>query len=729
MKNLIGRAPQSKKVQSYPITLLDGTSSMNFEYEAILKAHQKNFDDLKDQQLKIQFTEDVHDFEPFMAAGSGDITKAFKYVLNKLLSEEFPQHITIIFISDGDEKFILNELEELIQKIKEKKYQIQFVSISIGKWFPNTISNQLRAQLHNTEFIEPIYHHDKNPERTEDEMFNFFDYTFQIIRSQSLVYQDLLETDKEVKLTLISNPQNTLPAGALFISEEQVSINGQPIEPSNDIKDKKDILVKSAQQALILFASEVDEKALENFQTIKEFSDLVVNEAKQDNQQQGQTEQEQKLDIQFNNAMLIVNQFAVGDVDLDQCTPSTLTDLQAKLSDPDASAGIQLIAQQISVSDNLKDLEPDNINAIQKKKLKNVGCYARAQAKMKQIQQLQQTYESAQITMAKEIIINGLKKYKSLFNQNQQQQDVREILNEYYKSTLIELDSVFERVQLAKVDEESYDLLKELNLMMKEIDSVRLIKKALPPKEAIKILDNVLAHAGIGIQQSMAIPDINDEFDFLPESLKSQIRPENDERENFVVAIFDNNDSMKNEIDSAIQNFNQEFSQIEIIKLFWQNTKFSLFDSQQQYSSLVDIFKQFEEKNYALKTKKICICLITDGQNDYSKLHKQLKSLKPNKYLIKLSYVTIGSSFHFQITNELDRMMQSRNLKGKPLVLNVPRQKTVGNFKGQISQLTNSTTALNIDSHFAKRFQDLKNHLFPQAQVEKQKWNNKSQIY
>lgn len=54
----------------------------------------------------------------------------------------------------------------------------------------------------------------------------------------------------------------------------------------------------------------------------------------------------------------------------------------------------------------------------------------------------------------------------------------------------------------------------------------------------------------------MAIPEINDEFDFLPESLKSQIRPENDDRENFVVAIFDNNDSMKNEIDSAIKNFN-----------------------------------------------------------------------------------------------------------------------------------------------------------------------------
>ncbi|CAD8200482.1 unnamed protein product [Paramecium octaurelia] len=544
---------------------------MNFEYEAILKAHQKTSMTSKTNQ---------------------NFNLQKKSMILSLLWQL--GQVTLLKHSN---MFQTNCCLKIDLKNQGKKYQIQFVSISIGKWFPNTISNQLRAQLHNTEFIEPIYHHDKNPERTEDEMFNFFAYTFQIIRSQSLVYQDLLETDKEVKLTLISNPQNTLPAGALFISESKLAsmVNQQNLQMIQKIK-------KTYQ--LNLLNSEVDEKALEKFfQAIKEFSDLVVNEVKQDNQQQGQTEQEQKLDIQFNNAILIVNQFAVGDVDLDQCTPNTLTDLQAKLSNPDASAGIQLIAQQISVSDNLKDLEPDNINAIQKKKLKNVGCYARAQAKMKQIQQLQQTYESAQITMAKEIIINGLKKYKSLFTQNQQQQKF--LMNTINPLLLSLIQSNWPR-KLIQLDQ---------------------LRKPCLQKEAIKILDNVLAHAGIGIQQSMAIPDINDEFEFLPESLKSQIRPENDERENFVVAIFDKNDSMKNEIDSAIQNFNQEFSQIETIKLFWQNTKFSLFDFQYQYSSLVDIFKQFEEKNYALKTKKICICLITDGKNDYTKLHKQLKAL------------------------------------------------------------------------------------------------------
>ncbi|CAD8051927.1 unnamed protein product [Paramecium primaurelia] len=731
----IARAPQSVKVQSYPITLLDGTSSMNFEYNEILKAHKKNFDDLGNKQLKIQFTEDVHDFEPFVAAGSGDITKAFKYILNKLLTEQFPQHVTIIFISDGDEKFNLPELKELIEKIKEKNFLIQFVSISIGKWFPNTISNQLRLQLHNTDFIEPIYHHNKNPERTEEEMFNFFDSAFKKIRDQTLVQQDLFQTDAEVKLTLVSNPQHHLPAGTLFVSEGEVIANGQVIPATNSLVDKKKMVSDSAQQALIMFASDpdkiVEEKILEKFQIVKDFSDEILKDVNQNNEIQQLTEQEQKLEIQFNNALVIVNQFAEGDVDIDQCTPQTLTGLQAQLSNPnpDAIDSIKIISQQLSVKDDAQNLQPENINLAQKKKLKNVGCFARAQVKMKQVQQLQQTYESAQITMAKEIIINGLKKYKSLFSQNQNQQDVRQILNEYYKSTLIELDSVFERVQLAKVDEESYDLLKELNLMMKEIDQVKLIKKALNSKDAIKIIDDVLAHAGIGIQQSMAITDHNDEFDYLPESLKSQIRPQNDDREKVVVIIFDNNESMRNEIDSAIENFNTEFSQIQTIKLKWQNAQFSLFDNQQQYVNLVDIFREFEEKNYKLNTKKICICLVTDGQNDYVKLHKQLKGLKANRYLIQLSYITIGSSFHFQITNELDKMMQNRNLKGRPLVLNVPRQKAVGNLKGQISQLMNSTTALNINSHFAKRFQDLKNNLFAQVQVDKNQWNNKSQIY
>lgn len=90
---------------------------MNFEYEEILKAHKKNFGDIGDEQLKIQFSDDVHDFEPFVAAGSGDITNAFKYILHKLLAGQYPQHITIIFISDGDEKFNLAELEDLIKNI------------------------------------------------------------------------------------------------------------------------------------------------------------------------------------------------------------------------------------------------------------------------------------------------------------------------------------------------------------------------------------------------------------------------------------------------------------------------------------------------------------------------------------------------------------------------------------------------------------------------------------
>ncbi|CAD8128228.1 unnamed protein product [Paramecium sonneborni] len=49
--------------------------------------------------------------------------------------------------------------------------------------------------------------------------------------------------------------------------------------------------------------------------------------------------------------------------------------------------------------------------------------------------------------------------------------------------------------------------------------------------DAIKFINKVLAHEEI--QQSMAISEHNDEFDFLPESLKSQIRPQNDEREKF----------------------------------------------------------------------------------------------------------------------------------------------------------------------------------------------------
>ncbi|CAD8124037.1 unnamed protein product [Paramecium sonneborni] len=705
MKPIIRRAPESALVQSYVITLLDGTSSMNFEYDEILKAHKNNFDDLGDNQMKIQFTDKVHDFEPFQAAGS----------------------------VDGDEKFDLTELEEMIEEVKKKKFQIQFVSVSIGSWFPNTISNQLRNLLHNSNFIEPLYHHNKDPERTEEEMFDFFDSVFSKIKAQTKVYQDLFETEVEVKLTLVSKPTNLLPAGALFVSEIEVTINGQTIKPTNNIFDKKKMVFDSASQALIIFASDPDnaiqQRIEEKFQEVQQFArDIGVEEQNQLNLQQQQlTEQEQIIQIQFKNAQLIVNQFAEGDIDIDQCTPETLTGLQASLSNPaaDSILIIQIISQQLSVKEDFQNLNPQNILKAQKKKLNSVGCYARASAKMKQIEQQQLTYECAQIQMAKEIIINGLKKYQNLFSKDKNSKDVRQLLIEYYNSTLIELDIVFERLILAKVDEESYDLLKELNLMMKEVNEVKFMKKSLSPQEAIKFINKVLAHGQI--QQSMAITEHNDEFDFLPESLKSQIRPQNDEREKILVAIFDTNESMKYEIDSALKNFDNEFSKIETIKLCWQNSLFSIIGTQQSFNNLIDLFLLLEGQ-YQFKTKKICLCLISDGQNEYTKMHKQLKSLKANRYLIQLSYITIGSSFHFLITNELDRMMQNRNLKGRPIVLNVPRQKTVGNFQ-QITQLKNSVTALNINQHFSKRFQDLNNLLLQEKKVIQNKFLNKSQIY
>ncbi|CAD8128230.1 unnamed protein product [Paramecium sonneborni] len=109
-------------------------------------------------------------------------------------------------------------------------------------------------------------------------------------------------------------------------------------------------------------------------------------------------------------------------------------------------------------------------------------------------------------------------------------------------------------------------------------------------------------------------------------------------------------------------------------------------------------------------------------------MHKLLKSLKAKRYLIQFSYITIGSSFYFLITNELDHMMQNRNLKGRPIVLNIPKYKAVDNFK-QISQLKNSVTALYIDQHFSKRFQDLNNFLLQNVKIILNKFINKSQIY
>lgn len=77
MSFYIYRAPEATKVQSFPITLFDGTGSMFKEYPRAVNAYKIVFNDLGKKKLEYQWAKELHPLEPFKQAGSGNITNTF----------------------------------------------------------------------------------------------------------------------------------------------------------------------------------------------------------------------------------------------------------------------------------------------------------------------------------------------------------------------------------------------------------------------------------------------------------------------------------------------------------------------------------------------------------------------------------------------------------------------------------------------------------------------------
>jgi hypothetical protein len=53
------------------------------------------------------------------------------------------------------------------------------------------------------------------------------------------------ECDKNVMLSFVSEPTKRVTSGALFLTDSEVRINGEVVEPTNSEEDKKAIIVSS----------------------------------------------------------------------------------------------------------------------------------------------------------------------------------------------------------------------------------------------------------------------------------------------------------------------------------------------------------------------------------------------------------------------------------------------------------------------------------------------------
>ncbi|CAD8203017.1 unnamed protein product [Paramecium pentaurelia] len=253
-------------VQSYLMSIFDGTGSMCCEYDIAVNAYNEVFYTINRREEFQMAYDDVHSLLPYKGAGRGNITKTFQHVLNKLLSNnnQYGKNITIMFISDGQEEFEIQQLRELVEKVK-LEFRIQFICVKVGNEFPTTISSELWSELHNIDESKELIHLQIPRPSDCDTLKQLFIQGFKQIRDKYLKFPiSALKADKPVYSTATSKPLFEIEIETTFMCyADCVKLNGNVLYPTNNPEDKQHFLLKSVHKVLLNGGEQEDFKIVQ----------------------------------------------------------------------------------------------------------------------------------------------------------------------------------------------------------------------------------------------------------------------------------------------------------------------------------------------------------------------------------------------------------------------------------------------------------------------------------
>ncbi|CAK63812.1 unnamed protein product (macronuclear) [Paramecium tetraurelia] len=683
-------AKQGKAVQSYLITLVDGTGSMNHEYETIIKAHQATFSDLGNQKMDYQWEQALYSFLPYRSAGSGNISNTFNVIFEKLLSGGYPKNITFLFVSDGREHFEINEVSAQI-KIMKEKFLIQFICVAVGDQFPGQISMTLREQIHNQNETCPAVFKVTRGNQPVDVLYKEFSEIFIKVRQLLNVQEKHFETNQPVYQTLVQQKPTTqvAPNEPFFrmVDEqtEPIKLDNEVINPTDKPSDISKLITISVEKELILTASDPQHNYKEAFNKIADLGQKILDQTK--------FEKDENDDIkkQASSQIFLATNIAEGNLELKK-TEKEMTDLQKDIRDPVKILDfVEKNAQEI----NEQELTDDKVKKRMQGQFNNtkLGCFVRSKTTKKELDLVESIWS---------ITEEGLKNYKKVIekdpkcNLNKLLTDLKGLIDK-------QLIKIFEKQSITELLDKHISILRELNDTLKDMD--KLIKKQdkVKANEVIQFI-NIRAKpiSENNIYQTGAIFDQTDEFEYLPKSIQIILRDDEEELERMVLLLFDDNVSMANEIQAAKSKFLQVFSRLpetHKLAICWRDRKFSLLENnQQQFDTL---YKLIETQQQAYDLEKQ-----VDGKTDYDLLHKAIKEIKQKQYLIKLIYITVGSQLKTHLEDVILTKFRNREVKGKPLIKVIPR--TIATmFQTNDSQLKKSTTVPKLDEQFIKVYDDI----------------------
>ncbi|CAD8092891.1 unnamed protein product [Paramecium primaurelia] len=506
-------AKDSTTTQSFLITLIDGTGSMSSEYQVIVDAHNTTFFDLGQKQMKYQWEEYLYDLHPFRCAGSGNITLTFKTIFEKLLNNEYPKNITIVFISDGQERFEFDELKILIEQMK-LKYLIQFISVAVGNQFPNTISNILRKSIHNQNSSCPTIFEVERGGSSQQKLQQEFTAIFQQIKQLLNVQLKHFQVNQPVYQTIASKvtTQTVVPNEPFLTKDDgnnkNLQLDGEQIKPTLNPLHIGQLIQNSVQQEVIEAATKKDPNSGQNFEKMKAVVQQIVSKIEINNEEKDQETIKVLVPL-----LDLVDKFAEGNLRVQDLDEKKMTMLQKNINQKDEiTQFIDIFAKDNHV-EQIQSKGKVEINLQTKLNKAKLGCYVRSNITKKPLDLFQSIWQ---------IVSQSLIDYQKLIEKDQTQ-DIKALMIEFKNILDQQLEKIFKYQKFEQLNQKNQIILSKLNEILRRITKLISQKTPINIIDLISIIDfsqnfNV-EKFDIEAKQKTIVPEIN-QYDYLPKSIQ-----------------------------------------------------------------------------------------------------------------------------------------------------------------------------------------------------------------
>ncbi|CAD8140767.1 unnamed protein product [Paramecium octaurelia] len=681
------QAPEIQQVISIPITLIDGTASMNREYKYIIQVYEQTFGYLLEtQRIQYQWSTSLNSIHPYSNEERGNLTMALSQLFQLMLQNQFPtQYVTITLVTDGREPFDINAISELCKQIK-LQYTVQIFCIAFGNQFPINLLNSLKEAIQNQDFKnQSFFQIARSDYLSYVQIKKEIQYAFEQVRQNLIMTPQNHFLNFEVYTTItLRQPQNYIASNEYFLASQgqKIIIGDQQIGSVNCIISILQFLRKSIQNIYVNLEQLSYDQIISEFQQAIQFIKQINNsiESKVEHIQQQEIinlilKIMEQIEFAYNNQDIILSQHYIEQFKY--------------LINCDNPNDFKKLLDNQQITESLGHFQKFALNI--KTQLQILITSNNQKNSLEQIEFL------FQYTKILKYFINNISEVVKTVQPN----NLQTILSELIESLFKQSKEVFSSEYFEISTNEQYQILFQINEYfgyLKQLQaetSLNQIKQLIFQISTLN-LDN----------QSPLDPYV--QFSYLPlQNLNNQEAPP----EKYLIFVIDKKEELRTYTDSFLKCYGEIFkiSQKKRMEVYWYNnptTNFKIHNNKdfekiefQTFKLLLDSLKE----KLTLKNKQIQLLILTDNELSYEHLHLQIRFAELSNYNLRIINISIGMKLFNYLQSKVCRQNDSQTSQTNSLLKIIPKQ--------QFIQLSNSEQNSQRRNNNLKILQEIANQI------------------